>query len=265
MTYATRNLRPGRSIRPLRGQHRHFVAVHAPADPLWVAEPRVAPVTAPPLVWPRSVRRFAGVAIWALPAYVLMLGAVTLLRVPDPRADFAGYAAYVTTDRFRLAALAAMLGAGLSLVALVALAALLAGRHGGRTAGAALLAGIGAVAIGLPLSGLGAYAQPAIGWAFLRGDTGVAVAVNEGTYGSAAALAGAAAAASGTLAWLLAGLAVQRARVLNPADGVLFMVGAPIVSLGGTLAEFLPTIGALLLLAGALGLAWSATRLASPI
>lgn len=273
MAYSTRNVRPGRPARSMRSQYRHVMSVRripaglpvpAPArGTLYVTRPDPRPVLMSQPSWARAVRRFARVAVWALPVYAVLLGAVTLLQVPDPHADFAGYAAYVTTDQFRLGHLAALVAVWVGLLGLLALALLLAGMPGGGTATAGLLAGIGAAVLALPLRGLDAFARPAIGWSYLRGEVGPAVAINDSVSNSAAAPVGALAVALGTLAWLLTGQAVRRCGVLNPADGVLLMLAAPLVGLGGVFVGLLTTVGALLLLAGALGVTWTASRLVS--
>jgi hypothetical protein len=64
-----------------------------------------------------------------------------------------------------------------------------------------------------------------------------------------------------SLGWLLAGWAVLRSRVFGAGDGVLLMLAAPMLGLGGLLLPLLHTIGALLVLAAGVGVAWKAGRL----
>lgn len=264
MAYSTRSVRPGRSAR-VRSHYRHVMNVRslrtAPRGTVYLARPDPSPALMSAPSWARAVRRFVRAGVWALPAYAVILGVVALLQVPDPHADFAGYAAYVTTDRFRFGHLAALVAVGVGLLGLLALAVLLAGTPGGGAATIGLLAGMAGAVLTLPLRGLDALARPAIGWSYLRGDAGAAVTINEGVSGSAtAAVVGGLAVALGTLAWLLTGYAVRRCGVLNPADGLLLMVAAPLVGLGGVFVGVLPAVGALLLLAAALGLAWTVSR-----
>lgn len=272
MANSTRNLRPARPARPLRSRYRHVVTVRGPRThpapartrgTLYVSRPDPTPVLMSQPSWARAVRRFARLAMWSLPAYAVLLGAATLVRVPDPKADFAGYAAYVTGGHFRFAHLAALVAVWVGLLGLLALTLLLAGTPGGAAATGGLLAGLAAAVLSLPLRGLDAFARPAIGWSYLRGDIGPAVMINDGVSGSAAAVIAALAVALGTLAWLLTGQAVRRCGVLNPADGVLLMVAAPLLGLGGVYLGMLATVGALLLLAGVLGVTWTASRMVS--
>jgi Amt family ammonium transporter len=131
-------------------------------------------------------------------------------------------------------------GTWLGLVGLVALAALLAGVRGRRFAVAGLLTGLAAGAAALLLLGPGilgaAPAGPVAGRLTLAGG-GLAV-----------------------LSGVLFGVAVLRSRVLDPADGGLLVLAA-LLGAGGLSFRPLWTVGALLFLAGTLGLAWTAARL----
>jgi hypothetical protein len=255
----------------VRGRYRHVgtvrgvravpVATTPSRGTLYVSRPDPRPVLMSQPSWARAVRRFARLAVWTLPVYAVLLGALTLVRVPDPKADFPGYAAYVTTGHFRVAHFAALVAVWVGLLGLLALTLLLAGTPGGGAATGGLLAGLGAAVLSLPLRGLDAFARPAIGWSYLRGEMAPAVAINDGVSGSVTAVIGALAVALGTLAWLLTGQAVRRCGVLNPADGVLLMLAAPLLGLGGVFLGLLTTIGALLLLAGVLGVTWTVSRL----
>jgi Amt family ammonium transporter len=48
---------------------------------------------------------------------------------------------------------------------------------------------------------------------------------------------------------------------VNPADGILLMLAAVSIGAGAYAARPLPTVGALLLLAAGMGLAWTGNRL----
>jgi Amt family ammonium transporter len=61
--------------------------------------------------------------------------------------------------------------------------------------------------------------------------------------------------------WLLLGWAVFRAKLVNPADGILLMLAAAAIGATPLTKEPLPTVGALLLLAAGTGLAWTGSRL----
>ena len=179
-------------------------------------------------VWIWSVRRYCRVALWALPLSAVLHGWSTL-GIPTPPGP-----------------LTVRLVAGwLSVCAMIGLAGLLAGSRTRRTATAGLVVGLAGTMLTLPLAALPAGSAPA-------GATLAADQVRT------AALVAAAVTGAG---WLLLGWAVFRSRLVNPADGVLLMLAA--VSLGGGAhaARPLPTVGALVLLAAGMGLAWTGTRL----
>jgi hypothetical protein len=119
-----------------------------------------------------------------LPVYALLLALSTLTHQPDYMTDFPAYASYVTTDGFLLSHLvASILGAGLGVVGAVALGVLLAR---GRSETPAML-GVAATLIGnvlfTSIFAAAAFAQPAIGQAWLNGDRAVAESVNSDVYG----------------------------------------------------------------------------------
>jgi len=60
------------------------------------------------------------------------------------------------------------------------------------------------------------------------------------------------------------GWGVYRSRMLNPADGVLLMLAAASTAAGGFAVNPLPTVGALLLLAAGMGIAWTGGRMIPP-
>jgi hypothetical protein len=187
-------------------------------------------------VWARSARRFARAGVWALPGYAVAYGVATL---GEPHGELAAGSSLFRADRPN-PSLAGFLAIWLGLVALVALTALLAAARGRRTAAVGLLAGLAGAAVLLPLSGVPA-------------DTPM--------YGATASDLANAGAALHSAGWLMLGWAVVRCRLLNRADGVLLMIAAPLVGVVGQLVGQLQTVGALLLLAGGIGVAWSAARL----
>lgn len=179
-------------------------------------------------VWVWSVRRYARMALWALPAAALLHGWTTL-GIDTPPGP-----------------LIVTLGANwLSAVAMIALAGLLAGTRTRRSAVAGLLVGLAGFVLSLPLAALPAGTAPA-GSPFTAGQMQTVEFV-----ASAAVGAG----------WLLLGWAVFRCRLVNPADGVLLMLAAAAIGAGTHAQRPLPTVGALLLLAAGTGLAWTAGRL----
>jgi hypothetical protein len=200
--------------------------------PAWVGAARPAdhdhllPVREAVWIW--SVRRYARVALWALPLAAALYGWSTLGvgSTPGP--------------------LLVKLTAGwLSAVAMIALTALLAGSRTRRPAVAGLLIGLLGSSLMLPLAALPAGAAPD-GSPLAAGQVHTAALV--------------AAAITGT-GWLLLGWAVFRSKLVNPADGVLLMLAAVSIGAGSYAIRPLPTVGAMLLLAAGMGLAWTGSRL----
>ena len=179
-------------------------------------------------VWIWSVRRYCRIALWALPAGALLLGWSTL-DVPAPPG-----------------AVVLRLAAGwLCTVAMIALAGLLAGSRTRRLALTGLLTGLAGLMVLLPLAALPAGTAP---------DGGPLSAERVQT----ALLLGAAVLGAG---WLLLGWALFRSRMVNPADGILLMLAAVSIGAGSYAVKPLPTVGALLLLAAGMGIAWTGNRL----
>jgi len=182
-------------------------------------------------VWIWSVRRYARNALWALPAGAALYGWSTL-GVPAPPGP-----------------LVVEVTAGwLCTVAMIALAGLLAGSRTRRPAAAGLLTGLAGAVLWLPLIAL-------------RSGTGLeAAGVTAGQVRAASLVA---AGFMGT-GWLLLGWAVLRSKLVNPADGVLLILAAVSIGVGSYAVRPLPTVGALLLLAAGMGLAWTGSRLIPP-
>jgi hypothetical protein len=179
-------------------------------------------------VWIWSVRRYARLALWALPAAALLLGWSSLGVRPLPGPLIVELAA-----------------AWLSLVAMIALAGLLAGSRTRRSALTGLLLGLAGFLVALPVAAL---------------PSGVAAEGAPLTAGAMHIVTLVAAACSGG-GWLLLGWAVFRSKLVNPADGVLLMLAATAIGATPFTKEPLPTVGALLLLAAGTGLAWTSSRL----
>jgi Amt family ammonium transporter len=205
-------------------------------SPAWVGAARPAAGSAPhqhhlpvrEAVWIWSVRRYARLALWALPAAALLLGWTSL-----------GIAAPPGPLIVELAA------AWLSLIAMIALSGLLAGSRARRTALTGLLLGLAGFLIALPVAAL---------------PPGVAAAGSPLTAEAMHVVVIVAAVASGG-GWLLLGWAVFRSKLVNPADGILLMLAATAIGAAPLTTEPLPTVGALLLLAAGTGLAWTGNRL----
>ncbi|MGY1591218.1 hypothetical protein ACI79D_04490 [Geodermatophilus sp. SYSU D00708] len=130
------------------------------------------------------VRRALTAGIWGLPVSTALLAVGTVTHQPDPRADFAGYAEYVTGPTFLASHLgASVLGAAVGIVGTASVALLAArpsGRPGRTLAGAA--AAVLATVLNTAVFGVAAFAQPAIGRAARAGVEGIE-AVDADVYG----------------------------------------------------------------------------------
>jgi hypothetical protein len=222
---ANDHLGTGRARRPLRVAPA-WVGAARPAAGTPVADSGLLPVREAVWIW--SVRRYARVALWALPLGALLYGWFTL-GVPTPPGALVVNLAAVW----------------LSTIAMVALAGLLAGSRSRRSAVAGLLIGLAGTVLLIPLAALPPGTAP---------DNSPLVAAQ--THNAALI----AAAVTGT-GWLLLGWAVFRSRLVNPADGVLLMLAAITIGAGAFAAKPLPTVGALLLLAAGMGIAWTGGQL----
>lgn len=179
-------------------------------------------------VWIWSVRRYARQALWALPASAVLYGWLTLGVQGQPGPLVVG-----------------LLAGWLATIALIALAGLLAGSRTRRGALAGLLVSMAGTTMLVPLAALPEEA--------LVETTPLAAGRVPDLFTAAAFVAG--------TGLLMLGWAVFRSRLVNPADGVLLMLAAVAMAAGTLMAPPVPTIGALLLLAAGMGLAWTGGRL----
>ncbi len=200
--------------------------------PAWVggarpaADDHVLPVRE--VVWIWSVRRYARAALWALPLGAVLLGWSTLgVDTPPGPLPVRLAAGWFTT------------------VGMVALAGLLAAARTRRSALLGLLISLAGLVLLLPLAALPAGVGP-------EGTTLPAAHVRTASLVAVAVLG---------LGWLLLGWAVLRSKLVNPADGILLMLAAVSIGAGSYAVRPLPTVGALLLLAAGMGIAWTGNRL----
>jgi hypothetical protein len=203
-----------------------------------------------------ALHRYARRGLWALPVWAALLLLATLTHQPDAQSDFPGYARYVTTTPFQLShVVASILGAGVGALGLTALAVLLAGRTPRLALGALVTFALGNALV-TAVFGVAAFAQPAIGRAFLAGQEAAAEAINADAYGPALV----ATALSGLLLFttglVLFGVAVARASAPPRLAGIGFALGGVLFAVVGfVLANAVQTVGAALLLASALCIA----------
>src|SRR6266550_2592883 len=124
-----------------------------------------------------------------LPLYGLLTLLATLTHQPDYNKDFHAYAEYITTTQFVVGHMVgSILGSTLFIFGLLALFTVVYRPKPALTL-VALVLSIAGVCLILPIFGLAAFAQPAIGDAFLEGNTSV-VDVHEQIYGATAIATG---------------------------------------------------------------------------
>jgi hypothetical protein len=202
--------------------------VGAPTSAAVVEAPGLGPVPVRDAVWIFSVRRFARLALWALPIAAVLHGWLTL-GVRTPPGPLA----------------VRLLADWLATVALIALAGLLAASRTRRSALIGLLVTLAGSTTLVPLAAL---------------PEDVVIANAPIIAGHVPALVTAAGTVTGA-GLLLLGWAVFRSKLVNPADGILMMLAALAIGSESYAAKPLPTVGALLLLAAGMGLAWTGGRL----
>ena len=193
---------------------------------------RPPPPGAPPAAAPApgdALGRYARRGLWALPVWAGLLLVGTLTHQPDPQTAFPAYARYVTSAPFLVSHLgASILGAGVGTLGLTALAVRLAGPTP-RLALWALATFVLGNTLVTAVFGVAAFAQPAIGRAFLSGQEGAAVAINTDAYGLplvATALPGLLLFTAGLV---LFGVAVARTAALPRGAGIGLAVGGLLV------------------------------------
>jgi hypothetical protein len=202
--------------------------------------------------------RWARRGLWALPVWAALLLVSTLTHQPSPATDFPAYARYVTTTPFLVSHLvASILGAAVGLLGLIALFVLLARGRAARLALGGLVASVLATVLTASVFGVAAFAQPAIGRAYLGGAADLAVALNGDVYGPplfATALPGLLLFALGVA---LFGAAVARSGWLPRWAGAGLALGGVLFALVGFLVGPVQPVGAALM---AVSTGWIASR-----
>jgi hypothetical protein len=184
--------------------------------------------------------------LWLLPVYGLANLIGTLSSQPDYKKDFPGYARYIRTSQFLAShVLASMLGTAIGLLGFVALFVYLTrGRRAGFAAAALVATVVGNVYM-VALFGVAAFAQRAIGKAYLAGHHDV-VSLNSSVYGNAANITVGVGLGLFFLGMVL--FAVSASRSLPRAAGVLLVVWLPVFALGSVMGNALAQIGAILMI-----------------
>jgi hypothetical protein len=206
--------------------------------------------------------RTARWGLWALPAWALLLLLGTLTHQPDPRTEFESFARYVTTTEFLVSHLvASIIGAAVGVLGLLALYIVLALRTRSTLARAGLvLAVLGNVMV-TAIFGMAAFGQPAVGRLYLAGEQTTAVTIYGDMYGVPLTATAAAGLLLLVVGVVLLGFVIARSRVPSRWTGIGMAVGIVVFGvIGVILADVVQTIGAVVLLASALGLANSGRR-----
>ena len=206
----------------------------------------------------RTLDRYARLGLWALVAWAVLLLYATFTHQPPYRTDFAGWARYVTGTGFLVSHLVgSILGAGLGILGFVALAVLLIERGWPRLAVWAMVTAVLGAVFTTAVFGVAAFAQPAIGRAFLAGHRDVVDLYNDvnGAPLFATAAAGVLLLSAGLI---LFGTGVARAALAPVAAGVAIAVGGPLFAIVGViLADWVQSVGVALLVVGTAWTAWS--------
>jgi hypothetical protein len=194
--------------------------------------------------------RWARWGIWLLPVYALLLALSTVTHQPDYNANFASYAEFVTTGGFLASHLvASILGAGLGVVGAVSLGVLLARE---RSATPAML-GVACTLVGnvlfTSIFAAAAFAQPAIGQAWLDGDHDVARSVNSDVYGPPLFATFAVGAPLFVAGAILLGVAVKRHSPDLRWPGIGYAVFLPLFVVSGFLFDIVQPVMAVFLFA----------------
>ncbi|WBB75546.1 hypothetical protein O7602_08555 [Micromonospora sp. WMMD1128] len=184
--------------------------------------------------WAWSVRRFARAAVWLLPAYAVLYGVVAMAS--DGGVGNDPYPA----DGQPLYLVGWVASIWLGLLALLALTGLLAATRCRRVALAGLLASIGGMVLMLPFAGL-AEQTPVFGLT-ARGIV---------LFGATCYSVG----------WFLTGWSVGRSGMFSYGDGIMLMIAAPLLGLGGALIGSLQTFGAIFVLVAGIGIGYRSGRL----
>lgn len=205
--------------------------------------------------------RYGRRGLWALPVWAALLLIATWTHQPDYQTNFPAYAQYITTTRFLISHLvASILGAGIGILGLVALFVVLAHRQTLRLAAWALMAAVIGNVLVTSVFGAAAFAQPAIGRAFLAGQRAEAISFNNDVYGPvlfATALPGLVLFAIGIV---LFGVAVARSELFPKTAGIAFALSGVLFALIGFAIGEVQTAGAALMLVSTGWIAWAARR-----
>lgn len=236
-------------VLPHRGSHQVF-------EPRGAAKKEVSQVQG------KTLDKYARAGLWLLPVYGVANFVGTLSSQPDYHKAglFPAYARYISTGPFLASHLVlSIMGTGIGLIGFTALFIYL-GRQ--RTSGVSVAAFVTTVLGNMPavaMFGVAAFAQSAIGKAFLAGHHDV-IALNSSVYGTAANLNAAVGILLLTAGMILFGVAISRSQSLPRTAGILLAGSLPIFAVGSITGTMLASVGALMLIASTIWIARSASR-----
>jgi hypothetical protein len=196
--------------------------------------------------------------LWATVVWAALLCYATFTHQPPYKTDFAAWARYVTTTEFLVEhLLGSIVGAGVGTLGFTALAIALTERGAQHLAAWALATTVLGNTLVIAVFGVAAFAQPAIGRAFLAGHADAA-ALYDDVNGVPLMIT----AASGMLllsaGLVLGGVGVARSGLGPRLAGAAIAVGGPLFAIVGVImADFVQSIGAALLAMGTAGTAWA--------
>jgi hypothetical protein len=175
--------------------------------------------------WARTV-------VWALPVYGVLLAAGAITQQPDYRTDFAAYANYITTSTFLAShVMASIAGAAVGLIGMTALFVLTEHASPKRARWGFVSSAFGQIGLA-SIFGVAAFAQPAIGRAFLDGERVVAEAINADVYGGPLFATAALSLLSFVAGGILLGGAARRVGMWPRWAGVTFATSITVFAIG---------------------------------
>jgi hypothetical protein len=211
----------------------------------------------------KTLDKYVRAGLWGLPIYGAANLIGTFASQPDYHHNFPAYARYIHTPSFLASHLgASLVGTGIGLLGFAALCVYLATRRSSGVPVAAFISTVLGAMFMAAMFGVAAFAQPAIGNAFLAGHHDV-IGLNSSVYGTAANVT-----AGVSLLLFFAGavmfaIAISRSRSLPRRAGILFAAAFPVFAIGSISAAVLASVASLVQIGSAIWIARSASRTGS--
>lgn len=193
--------------------------------------------------------------LWLLPAYGVLTFYATLTHQPDPDTEFERWSRYVTTGTFLISHIfGSILGAAVAILALAALLGLLAG--GSRSTMALIGFVMGAVGnvMVAAIFGIAAGAQPALGEAFLAGNSTAQDLYTQVYSGPVFAVAGVGVLLF-SIGFVLMGLAAASDDRIPRWAAASVAIAGPLIGIAGFIFGPAQTVGSVLMVAGGVAIA----------